>query len=130
MANKPKYSNEQIESALRQANGMKTIAAKILGCDYKTIANRIKKNQHMRSVVNELEENLGDNIESTLLRMALGVLNDDKKTYKEEPNITALIFLSKTHKVMRQRGYAERVEHTGENGGAIIIKTGMDMKDL
>jgi hypothetical protein len=65
---------------------------------------------------------MGDSIESTLLNQALGERKEDG-TWKTAPNIPALIFISKTHPSMRERGYGEvhKMEHTGEGGDVIRL---------
>lgn len=53
----------------------------------------------------------------------------DVETFEDEIELhsvqTALQLIGKHHNL-----FIERVEHTGENGGPIIIKTGMSMDDL
>lgn len=120
MAGKTRYKVEDFIQPLRKANGMRTIAAKLIGCDYKTLVSWVKKSPTLQDLEAELRGGLGDQIESTLLAVALGQQSDDKKSWTIEPNVTALIFLAKTHPAMRDRGYVERHEHTGKDGEPIV----------
>jgi hypothetical protein len=115
MANKEAYTKEQMMEALRAAKGMKTIAARRLGCEYRTVQRYIDKYACVREVLEESKQGMGDNIESTLLNQALGVRAEDG-TWKQEPNTSALIFIAKTHPAMRERGYGEvhKLQHEGE----------------
>lgn len=112
MAGKEQYTPQQIAEALKQAKGMKTIAARNLGCDYKTIVRYIDKYATVKQALGESQEQLGDSIETTLLSEALGKRNRENTKWEREPNVTALIFLAKTHPVMRERGYSEKYSVT------------------
>jgi hypothetical protein len=119
MAGKELYTAEQMINALIKANGMKTIAARNLGCEYNTVVRYINKYSTVAKALELSQQNTGDNIESTLLEMALGRRGEDGETWKHEPNISALIFLAKVHPTMRERGYVERQEVTGKDGAPI-----------
>jgi len=121
---KDKFTASQMAEALIASRGMVTQTAKQLGCDRKTVNNYIKKYPSVAQALEDSRAVLGDRIETTLLHEALGVQNIDPRTqlpdgtYKREPNMTALIFLAKTHPSMRERGYFEKQEraHSGEIG--------------
>jgi hypothetical protein len=112
---KEKFTKEQMVEALIAKKGMKTIAARYLGCDLNTVTRYIDKYACVREALETAKQSMGDNIESTLLNQALGERKEDG-TWKTAPNIPALIFISKTHPSMRERGYGERkiVEHSGK----------------
>lgn len=122
MAGKEKYTAQQIIDALIQARGMKTVAARNLGCDYNTIVRYINTYATVKQALDETLESLGDNVESTLLAKALG-RRDAKGDWIEPPDTACLIFLAKTHPSMRRRGYAERQlhEHSGIDGAPIPV---------
>jgi hypothetical protein len=120
-----KYTAEQVASALTESQGMVTNAARRLGCTRKTVYNYIEKYVTVREALDDARESLGDRIEATLLSEAFGNSKENK-----DPNITALIFLAKTHPAMRKRGYAERTEVTGADGGAIIFKSAQSLDDV
>jgi hypothetical protein len=79
----------------------------------------IEKYPTVKAALNETKEGMGDSIESTLLATALGE-RDDKGGWKTEPNVSALIFIAKTHPAMRERGYGELKKH--EHSGEVIVK--------
>lgn len=102
-----KFTYEQIASALKQANGAPTVAARLLGCSYMTVRRAMEKSKEVKEARNESHDSLLDRAELTLASMALGA-TDDKGAYIRTPNIAALIFLLKTQG--KERGYVERVE--------------------
>ena len=110
MAGKRKYTAQQMIDALTAAKGMKTVAARRLGCAYNTVVSYINEYSTVKDALDEAKQSMGDSIESTLLNQALGERNGDG-TWKVEPNISALIFIAKTHPAMRERGYGELHKH-------------------
>ncbi len=114
-----KYTKEQMIKALRETRGQITIAAKRLGCDYRTMRKFVEAHPDVKQVIDEELEAMGDNVELTLYNMAMGSM-DKQGRYTREPNIPALIFLAKTK--FKDRGYSERNEVTGANGGDMIIR--------
>jgi hypothetical protein len=116
-----KYTAEEVANAILAAQGMITHAARKLGCTRKTVYNYIDRYVTVAEAVEDSRAKLGDQIETTLLTEALGKRND-KGEYTKEPNITALIFLAKTHPAMKERGYSQRTELTGADGGAMEVR--------
>lgn len=120
---------DDVAKALIASRGMVSHAARALGCTRATVYNYINKHPTVKAALDDARASLGDRIESTLLYEAMGVQEKDAKgeltgRYTREPNISALIFLAKTHPAMRQRGYAEKqhVEHYGSDGGSLKIE--------
>lgn len=107
--------------ALTEAKGMKTVAARKVGCSYTTIQRYIDDYPTVKQAWLDAQETMADQVELTLYNQALGT-RDEKGEYKQYPNITALIFLAKTHPALRKRGYAERQEITGADGDGLTIK--------
>lgn len=101
---------EQIEQALRQANGNVSHAAHELGMARGALHHRISQSARLKQVVAEAREELVD-IAETALRKQI-----------EQGNIAAIIFALKT--IGRPRGYVERTEHEvgGWKGGPIILR--------
>lgn len=113
MARGEKFTVAQIESALRKAAGVYTLAAAQVekatgrGCAPNTVANYVKRHKRLQLVVGEiLDQNL-DVAEAGLL------------THLRDTNLTAIIFYLKTKG--KHRGYTERVENTGPDGGAMEV---------
>lgn len=104
----PKYTNEQIVSALNQTNGMVYIAARRLGCSPQTIYTRADKNKSIRQAI---EDARGEVIDAAELKLKQAVMNGEA---------WAVAFTLKT--IGRNRGYVERQEMTGADGGPVITK--------
>jgi transcriptional regulator of acetoin/glycerol metabolism len=51
VANKEAYTKEQMIEALRATKGMKTIAARRLGCDYNTVVKAGHGRQHRKHAI-------------------------------------------------------------------------------
>jgi Bacterial regulatory protein, Fis family len=106
MAN-PKYTDDQIEAALRASAGILSAAAVKLGCTPRTVRNYLDRSEQLRDVEAEiLDQNL-DLAETKLL------------TAIRDGNLTAVIFYLKTKG--KARGYTERAEVTGADGGPIDV---------
>ncbi len=123
MAGKEQYSAKQMITALRASRGMITVAARRVGCSYNTMRRYIDKYATVKQAFDEIKQSLGDDIETTLLSQAMGVRDRETGAYIQEPNVTALIFLAKTHPVLRERGYGEKqhIEHSGTLTWAQIV---------
>lgn len=125
------FTAQQMIDALIATRGMKTVAAKRLGCAYNTVVRYINKYPTVKAALDETKEELGDSIESTLLAEALGQKKIDPATgrplkeWEREPNITALIFLAKTHPSMRERGYGEM--NYSKNEHEVSVKSWEDL---
>lgn len=107
-----KYTAEQVAAALTETRGMKTLAARKLGCSYNTVQRYIDTYPTVKQALDEAHESLGDNVELTLVNEALGQRDKTGRVVRD-PNITALIFLAKTK--FKQRGYVERQENININ---------------
>ena len=102
-----KFTSSQIIDALREKHGNMSAAARYLGCDRHTIGRYIETYSTVKAVYEEERETLIDFAENQLFQQV------------KEGNITAIIFTLKT--IGKHRGYVERQEVTGANGGAIIV---------
>src|SRR5688572_8703617 len=116
MANE-KYTAEQMIKALQATKGMITLAARHLGCSHVTVLRYIEQYPTVKAARDQERDKMGDAVELALYDEAVN-----------KRNTAALIFMAKT--LFKDRGYVERQEHTGKDGGAIILKTGMNMDDL
>ena len=116
MANRQKYSAEQVANAIIEANGILAQAARNLGCTRQTVYTYMEKYVTVRQAYDEANEITIDFVESKLMEQIR--MNDTK----------AILFFLRTKG--KKRGYVERKEVTGPDGGAIIIQTGMSLDDL
>ncbi|HQM65783.1 MAG TPA: helix-turn-helix domain-containing protein [Anaerolineaceae bacterium] len=103
-----RITDKQIEHAIKQTAGNVSQAAKALQVSRTTVHKRIAKSEKLREVLRDTREELIDIAESALRREVL------------DGNITAIIFTLKTQG--KARGYVERQEVTGADGGAVIVK--------
>jgi len=105
---KLKYKPEQIAAALAETKGMVTLAARRVGCDVGTIYSYIERFPDVAAARSEAHEQFGDEVELVLRDEAIN-----------KRNTAILIFLAKTK--FKDRGYIERQEHTGADGGPLDI---------
>ena len=104
-----RYSTAQVIEALQTARGIKTDAAKILRCTRHTVENYIKRYPTVARAYQEQRATLVDLAEGKLI----GKVDAD-----EWPAIKfVLVTLGKA------RGYVERQEVTGAEGGPLMIGT-------
>lgn len=91
-----RFTAEQVAAALREVRGMKTLAARRLGCSYNTVQRYIDEYASVKKAQQEASEERGDALEL--------------KAYNEamNGNTALLIFLLKTQ--FKDRGYTERLE--------------------
>ena len=101
-----KRSNEEIIAAIHKTKGMITLTAQELGISYNTLRSYIDKSEALQRAMKETHDSMLDAAELKLYSKAV-----------VEGDTTALIFLLKTKG--KQRGYVERVENTGANGGPV-----------
>ncbi len=97
----------QIEDAIRKSAGNVTYAAKALGVGRTSLHARIAKSPQLQQVLQEERESLVDMAESALRAEVL------------DRNMTAVIWTLKASPEAKRRGWGERTELTGPNGGPI-----------
>ena len=119
MANKNKYTIEQIKDAITKAGGFISIACKSLGCTRKTIYNYLDKYPELKEQVSDIREHYLDIAEASLIQKV------------KDGNTPELIFYLKTQG--KKRGYTERSDLDITSGGKSIseikievIATGKD----
>jgi predicted transcriptional regulator len=103
-----KYTANQMIEALREKHGNLSAAARFLGCSRNTISRYIDTYSTVQAVADEERETLIDFAENQLFKQV------------QDGNITAIIFTLKT--IGKHRGYVERQEVTGANGGKLQIE--------
>ncbi len=95
-----KYTVDQIAGALRDGNGILSVAAKILGCHRNTIYNYLEDNPELKDIAEECRETLVDEAEQILL-----------KKVKEE-DMRCVMFVLRT--LGRHRGYCSHPGYAAE----------------
>ena len=95
-----KYTKDQVAEALREGNGILSVAAQILGCHRNTIYNYLEDDPELKDIVEERRETLVDEAEQVLL-----------KKVKEE-DIRCVMFVLRT--LGRHRGYSSRPHYAAE----------------
>jgi len=100
--NVKKFKIEQVQNAILKANGLVSVAAKILNCDNQTIYNYIKEFPQLNDTLQEARNKTLDLAENKLFEL----INEKDKT--------AIIFFLKT--IGRGRGYIERFENVVSKG--------------
>ena len=100
---------EQIENALRATGGFVSYAAKELNVTQSAISQRVKASPHLQKVQKEISEQYLDLAESKLL-----------KKIKKQEDLGAICFYLKCKG--KGRGYIERQEVTGAEGGPIKVQ--------
>lgn len=101
-----KFTHKQIATALEETKGFLTLAAKRLGCHYTTIQQYIKKFPELKDIVLHIQESHLDSAEFALLKKI------------NQGDLGAICFYLKCKG--KQRGYVERQEITGKNGGDVF----------
>lgn len=105
MAGKERYSVERVIQALKDAKGMKGPAARALGCSWTAVDGYAKRHPSVQKVITEEREGTTDVAE---LALRAAILRGEA---------WAVCFYLKTQG--KNRGYVERSELTGADGGAI-----------
>ncbi len=112
----PRYTKEQIATALTRTKGMITLAAQTLGCDPTTVRNYIARFPELQTVLSDERERMSDVAELKLYEAIQA---------RESWAIT--LYLKTQGK---SRGYVERQELTGANGGPIATTAQPDFSKL
>jgi hypothetical protein len=97
----------QIEDAIHKSAGNVTYAAKALGVGRTALHARIAKSPELQKTLQEERESLVDMAESALRAEVL------------DRNMTAVIWTLKASPEAKRRGWGERTEITGADGGPV-----------
>lgn len=109
-----KYTSKQITDAVKSVNGMIYLAARSLGCTPKTIYNRMNKTPSIRQAV---EDARGETVDLAEQKLRAAIMSG-------EPWAVALTLKT----LGKSRGYVERQEVTGADGGD--IKHSLTVREL
>ena len=116
MARTPRFTVKQVALALEQSAGIRLGAAQLLKCSPTTIKTYIDRSKALQKMeVDIIERNL-DVAEGTVL----GAIKNS--------NLTAAIFYLKTKG--KHRGYSERHQVEGKDGGPVAVAHTFDFSDL
>lgn len=107
MASKLTDKHKQLIEVFAKKAGNISATCSALGISRQTYYRWIKEIPELEEAVTNAQEALIDNVETKLLSL----INDG--------NLQAVLFFLRTKG--RERGYIERVEHTGNNGGKIDV---------
>jgi len=113
--------------ALEARHGIITNACHDAGIARSTFYEWLKNDLEFKEACDEIQESAIDFVESKLFEKVNGVMVQDKTTehiYTVPPSDQAITFYLRTKG--RKRGYAERTELTGADGGPLQI-TGMNI---
>lgn len=109
---KRELTAKKIIEALHASHGLLTLAAKKAGVGYRTVCRYVEEYPSVAQAVVDSKEAMLDYAEGKLYEQI------------SKNNMTAIIFYMKTQG--KARGYIERHEVRGEDGGAIIVKVVYD----
>ena len=107
---KKQHSVAQCADALHKSAGNVTAAARGLGIARTSLHQRIAKSPELQRVLQEEREALVDMAESALRAEVL------------DRNMTAVIWTLKASPEAKRRGWGERTELTGKDGGAVAFR--------
>ena len=107
-----KYTVEQVLEAVRKNKGILSLAARDLGCTRQTVHNYVRRYATLAAEVASQRDALLDMTEAKLFEQV------------NRGNITAIIFTLKT--LGKSRGYIERQEVTGADGGPIEVSANVE----
>jgi hypothetical protein len=108
VANRPRYTAEKVLEAVKDSYGILSVIAERLGCHRDTVVNYAKRYATIQAAIDAERESLIDFAEHKLVEEI------------RDNNITAIIFTLKTQG--KSRGYVERSELSGPNGGPLSWK--------
>ena len=108
---------KEMINAIREADGFVTKAAELCQVSRTTFYNYLEKFETVKDALVDVREGRHDFVENKLMEAI------------SSGNITAIIFYLKTQ--CKDRGYVERqqFEHSGAEGGPIILKWPEDKSD-
>ena len=116
MSRQPRFTIDQVAEALRGAAGIRSAAAAVLGCSPSTVKRYVDRSETLARIEKEVVEFNLDLAESRLL----DAINDG--------NLTAIMFYLRTKG--KQRGYSERHQIEGRDGGPVEVRARLDFSDL
>lgn len=115
-----KFTDAQLETALRKHCGIKAQAAKALRVDRASVQERVEKSPRLQQVIREIEEAVGDMCEGNILRALKAKDKQTSRWYAERK--------------LKRRGYAPKLESETKLAdgdlAAIVAAFGGDVEKL
>ncbi len=124
---------KKVLKTLEKYQGIVTNACGSIHLARSTYYEWLKTDPDFKSAVDEIQEVAIDFVEGKLMEKIRGIQctavdsKGNTTVYSQPPSDTAIIFYLKTKG--KKRGYVERSEITGKDGGAILTKQ-QDLTDL
>jgi hypothetical protein len=112
MTKSRQFTSEEIIQALKNTNGLVSLAARELGASTQMIYTRMRKVEAVRLAVDEARESMIDLAE---LKLRQAVMNG-------EPYAVSLVLKT----IGKNRGYVERQEVTGADNEPVVIRVVYD----
>jgi len=100
-----RLTDEKVAAALEKAAGLQSVAAEALGVDRSTVCRRVAKSKRLQEVIDAAQEKTVDIAEASLIKAI------------QRGEAWAVCFFLKCR--AKRRGYVERQEITGADGGPI-----------
>jgi hypothetical protein len=112
MSSGNQYTTQQIIEALDKAHGGIFVAAEQIGCSYKTIERRAKDTLSVKETIDKYR---GRRSDIAQMKLESAILNGEPWSIQ---------FQLKTQG--KDRGFVERIEHTGKDDEPITLKVVRD----
>lgn len=107
-----RYTLEELTKAAEEQFGLTSLMARQLNCSQNTVRNYVKRYPTLAQVVHDQREAMVDRAE---LGLRNAIINGEQ---------WAIILALKT--IGKDRGYVERQETTGKDGGPIVVRLKRD----
>lgn len=111
-----RLTKNKVKDLLKQAHGNYAAVARAYGVSRQAVRQFVERDDELREIATETRETMLDNAESKLYSEAMA------------GNTAALIFLLKTQG--KKRGYIERAEVTGANGGPVQAQQTIEVRAI
>lgn len=106
----------KVKEALQAAGGIKTVASRTLKCHRATLYRFLAAHPSVAEFLEDIDEELKDLAEGKLLQLIRAGDPQTIRWYLERKG--------------RDRGYGQRVEATGPDGGPIVVAQKLDLSGL
>ena len=112
---KHRFSNAQFMAAIKGSGGLYATIAKRVGCDWHTAKKRVNESPALKQALDDECETILDIAESKCIELVTG----------GDPGMIRFFLATKG----KERGYSERREVTGADGGPVGIQVLEVVKD-